>query len=60
MDVVYMIDKCGTAKGVPKWWGLCEGMICSRVYIADSGELPMKGAKMPSTESMFIPPSLRE
>ena len=20
MDVVYMIDKCGTAKGVPKWY----------------------------------------
>ena len=50
MDVVYMIDKCGTAKGTPK----------CRVYIADSGELPMKSVNAPSTESTFIPPSLRE
>ena len=60
MDVVYMIDKCGTAKGTPKWWGLRERLICSRVYIADSGELPMKSVNAPSTESTFIPPSLRE
>ncbi|KAK8827129.1 hypothetical protein WA577_007628, partial [Blastocystis sp. JDR] len=49
MDVVYMIDKCGTAKGVPK----------CKVVIADSGELPKTATTAPIPEGFFVPPSLR-
>ena len=60
MDVVYMIDKCGTAKGVPKWYAVDLGVICSKVVIADSGELPKTATTAPIPEGFFVPPSLRD
>lgn len=39
MDVVYLIDRCGSMNGTPKWSCLRMIMISSRVTIADSGEI---------------------
>ena len=59
MDVVYLIDRCGSMNGTPKW--LCSRMIMipSRVTIADSGEIKEQSVDELKVPNSFVPPSVR-
>ena len=49
MDVVYLIDRCGSMNGTPK----------CRVTIADSGEIKEQSIDESKVPDSFVPPSLR-
>ena len=59
MDVVYLIDRCGSMNGTPKWSCLRMIMISRRVTIADSGEVKEQSIDESKVPDSFVPPSLR-